>query len=83
MLRLESFNIDNLTLRMYTLTGVGMLPPSVGLPTTKPLHCFTTAATSSMVQTSAFTLSIPTPAFEIPRLQAHTSCSQNVKRLHQ
>jgi hypothetical protein len=36
-----------------------------------------------MVQTSAFTLSIPTPAFEIPRLQAHTSCSQNVKRLHQ
>ena len=51
-----------------TWTGVGMWPPRVGLPITKPLQELTTDAISSLVQTSAFIVSHPTPAFVIPRL---------------
>lgn len=50
--------------------GVGMWPPSVGLPSTKPLHRRTSSFTSSGSDISQLRLSTPTPALEMPREMA-------------
>jgi len=55
-----------------TCTGVGMWPPNVGLPTTKPLQRFTTSTISSLLLCSQLTLSTPTPPRRRPRLQDTT-----------
>mmetsp|Transcript_65597 Transcript_65597/g.207482 ORF Transcript_65597/g.207482 Transcript_65597/m.207482 type:complete len:307 (+) Transcript_65597:163-1083(+) len=48
-------------------TGVGMCPPRVGEPTTKPAERFTSKLISSEVENSQLHASTPTPALERPR----------------
>mmetsp|Transcript_26053 Transcript_26053/g.61989 ORF Transcript_26053/g.61989 Transcript_26053/m.61989 type:complete len:267 (-) Transcript_26053:1250-2050(-) len=47
-------------------TGVGMCPPSVGLPRAKPLHLSRTSTTSEAPASSQLRLSTPTPALARP-----------------
>mmetsp|Transcript_39268 Transcript_39268/g.116818 ORF Transcript_39268/g.116818 Transcript_39268/m.116818 type:complete len:282 (-) Transcript_39268:1375-2220(-) len=53
-----------------TCTCVGMWPPSVGLPMTKPLLRLIASTTASMPSVSRLSISTATPALVMPRLMA-------------
>mmetsp|Transcript_11778 Transcript_11778/g.25259 ORF Transcript_11778/g.25259 Transcript_11778/m.25259 type:complete len:270 (+) Transcript_11778:1282-2091(+) len=53
-----------------TCTWVGMWPPRVGLPITKPLDSLTALATSSGLTTSRLSMLTATPPLVMPRLMA-------------
>lgn len=58
-----------------TCTGVGMWPPSVGLPMVKPSAALTAATTSSRLESSRLSVLTATPPLVMPRLTACASAA--------